>query len=396
MLRKSDCHFDVLVAGAGLMGSAAARHLAQAGAKVALVGPKEPNDKGSHNGVFASHYDQARITRRLDSSLVWSRLASASIDRYRDIEKAAKRRFFHPVGALMAGPETGAEANFILNTSRIGQDENIAFESLRDDALKARFPYFDFPAGILGLYEPNDAGWINPREHIAAEIACATQSDTVLFDTEVTEINDIGGHVMAICHDGAKITATKAIIACGAFSKAAGLLPNPISLDVFARTIAFVEIDPQETQRLNGMPSLVYRPPSQTDGPYVLPPVVYPDGKTYIKIGGDPHDVLLDTTADVKNWFKTDGDAETGEYLVNLLTKLMPGLRYRSTSTDSCVTSFTPTGRPLIHPQTDRVFALTGGNGASAKCADEIGRLAAQLVQDGTIPEDGYQAGFTP
>ena len=36
-------------------------------------------------GVFASHYDEARITRRLASDRDWSRLAQASMERYAEI-----------------------------------------------------------------------------------------------------------------------------------------------------------------------------------------------------------------------------------------------------------------------------------------------------------------------
>ena len=95
----------MIVVGAGLMGSAAARHLAKMGAKVALVGPGEPVDKGSHQGVFASHYDAARITRKIDTRPNWGRFSQASISRYREIEDLGGVRFFHPVGAVIAGPE---------------------------------------------------------------------------------------------------------------------------------------------------------------------------------------------------------------------------------------------------------------------------------------------------
>ena len=63
--------FDTIVIGKGMMGSAAARHLALSGARVALIGPDEPADKTSHTGVFASHYDEGRITRALDTNVDW-------------------------------------------------------------------------------------------------------------------------------------------------------------------------------------------------------------------------------------------------------------------------------------------------------------------------------------
>ena len=56
--------FDFIVVGKGMMGAAAARHLALSGARVALIGPDEPTDWANHTGAFSSHYDNARIGNR--------------------------------------------------------------------------------------------------------------------------------------------------------------------------------------------------------------------------------------------------------------------------------------------------------------------------------------------
>ena len=59
-------NYKTVVIGRGLIGSAATRHLACIGEKVAVIGPAEPADKSLHQGVFGSHYDSGRITRILD------------------------------------------------------------------------------------------------------------------------------------------------------------------------------------------------------------------------------------------------------------------------------------------------------------------------------------------
>ena len=76
--------FDVLVIGKGLMGSAAARYLQGFGANTAVLGPDEPQNPQTHDGVFASHYDQGRITRRLSKDITWATLADRSIAQYRN------------------------------------------------------------------------------------------------------------------------------------------------------------------------------------------------------------------------------------------------------------------------------------------------------------------------
>lgn len=386
--------YDVLVIGAGLMGSAAARHLALDGAKVALIGPLEPLHKATHAGVFASHYDAARITRKIDSRQNWARFSQAAIGRYEDVQAQGDQTFFAPVGAIIAGPEVGKGSDFIQTAQRNAQVDDVLHEALHGDALKARFPYFNFPDGILALYEAEQAGWIDPRAHVEAEIAAASRDGVDMYRTEVTQMIETPTGVEAHCADAQVINGAKAVVACGAFSKAEGLLPEPLPLRVYGRTIAFCELDAAEAARLAAMPSVVYLPPDMVTDPYILPPVRYPDGKTYIKIGGDPADRELHSIDAMKDWFRTDGDPQVGQFLEGLLTDLMPDLAYRAVTTGSCATCFTPHGNPLIYHQTDRLIALTAGNGAGAKCADELGRLGALVARGGTIPSDRYDGSF--
>ena len=387
--------FDVIVVGAGLMGSAAARHLAEMGVRTALVGPDEPAVKSTHNGVFASHYDQARITRKIDTRKNWARFAQEAIVRYPEIAAKGAQPFYTPAGAMVAGTEVGAERDYILNAQRHAQAGGVAHTPLRGAELAARFPMFTFPKDILGLYEADDAGWINPRLHVKAEITAAAKAGAILHRDTVVRIDEAHGAAQVHCAGGDVLTAGKVIVACGAFSKAEGLLPDPIPMRVYARTIAFFELDPDEAARLSGMPSLIYNPPQRSEDPYVLPPVRYPDGKTYIKIGGDAVNTELHNVADMIAWFRSGGDPVAGATIADILIGLMPDLAYRSISYDSCATSFSPNGNPFIYPQTNHIIALTAGNGGAAKCADEIGRLGALVATGGSIP-DIYDGAFAP
>ncbi|KAA9008777.1 NAD(P)/FAD-dependent oxidoreductase [Histidinibacterium aquaticum] len=380
--------FDIIVIGAGMMGSAAARHLVEMGAKVALIGPDEPSEKQCHQGVFASHYDQARITRRLDEDPVWSRFADAAMRRYAEIEHRGKQAFLTPVGAMMAGPESGAGSDFIAKTKQVAKDHAIPHLELREEALAAHFPYLSFPTGVTALYELDGAGWINPRLHVRAEINIAVSGGAILHRSEAFDVMEDARGVAVKCKDGTTWSGGKVIVACGAFSIAEGLLPDPLPMKVFARTIAFLEIGPEECRRLKGMPSIVYVAPDGSCEPYILPPVCYPDGKSYLKIGGDLEDIQIETHAELREWFRGSGNRSSGDFLAKQLLRLMPGLDVRSITTGSCATSYSPTGMPFIYHQTDHIMALTAGNGAGAKCADELGRLGAYVASGKPLPEE--------
>jgi glycine/D-amino acid oxidase-like deaminating enzyme len=395
-LRVGLMEFEVIVVGAGMMGSAAARHLALLGKAVALIGPEEPADKAAHTGVFGSHYDQARITRALDSDLDWSRFAMQSIARYGEIEKAADHRFFHEVGSLMAGPVAGEHSDFVRDCARVGDKHQIDFDTYQGAELAEKFPYFAFPAGISGLFEGKNAGYVNPRDHVQAQIKAATRSGAMLIRNQVTQIKETADGVQVYSEDGRTYHAEKVIVACGAFSKGKDLLHEPIELATYARTIAFLEIDAAEAARLARMPSLIYVSPDGATDIYVLPPVTYGDGKQWLKLGGGPLDTVLETPEDIKNWFRTDGNVAERDALAAMLLEIMPDLKFRSITSGSCVTSFTPNGKPLIYSPSDHITALTGGNGAAAKSSDELGRLGAMAAMGMLAEEAMYQTDFLP
>lgn len=268
------------------MGSAAARHIAGAGKSVALIGPDEPVDKANHAGVFASHYDQARIIRKLDSNADWAQFSIASIDRYDGVEQATSIPFFSPVGFVMAGPEHGPWSGPIQQAARIGAAPGIEHDILRGEQISQRFAYFDFPEGTVALHERDKAGWVNPRAHIAAHIALAETDGAVVHRAAVQTLDEYDGKVVATCQDGTKVSPAKAVVACSGFSPVNGLLPDPLPMTVLGRTVALFELDQDEAHRLRDMPSVIYYLHTSSNDVYILPPVMYPDGKTYIKIGG--------------------------------------------------------------------------------------------------------------
>ncbi|MDX1524262.1 MAG: FAD-dependent oxidoreductase, partial [Anaerolineae bacterium] len=108
------------VIGKGMIGSAAGRYLSQASDQVVLIGPDEPaGDWRSHDGVFASHYDQGRITRALDSTIEWAVWAQRSIATYADLEAASGIRFYYPCGSVQVGLADAPPDGYIARTERV-------------------------------------------------------------------------------------------------------------------------------------------------------------------------------------------------------------------------------------------------------------------------------------
>ncbi|MGV3548856.1 NAD(P)/FAD-dependent oxidoreductase [Rhizobium sp.] len=388
--------FQYAIVGRGLTGSAAARHLAEQVRGVVLIGPDEPVDRATHKGVFASHYDESRITRTIDADENWARLANRSIARYRDIEARSGIRFFAEKGCLISGLSTGRSQQYIANVREAAERLGVSYERLDDASLRARFDYFTFPDGSDAVFEPRGAGHVSPRNLVAAQTRLAELAGGAVIREQVDAIHDRDGHVEIVTASGRAVTAAKVLVAAGGFSNRKGLLPDPLDMTVYGRTITFFEVEEAEVERLAGMPSMIFEP-EDAAGIYMLPPIRYPDGHFYLKIGGDVVNIALDTEEDVRNWFKAPGDAGAREHLVRSMGDLVPGLAIKSVHTETCVVSYTPTGYPAIGwTSVPSIGVMAGGCGAAAKSSDEIGRLGAELLLHGRIIDQAYRADFTP
>ncbi|MEC9464068.1 MAG: FAD-dependent oxidoreductase [Pseudomonadota bacterium] len=388
--------FKSSVVGRGMMGAAAARYLALQGEGVAVIGPDEPTDWSNHHGVFASHYDEARITRTIDSDPIWARLANRSIARYGEIAAESGIDFYSEVGCLIVGPKRGGQDPYVGQVEAAARQLGVAVEMLSDAALKSRFRYFDFGSDCEGVYEEKNAGYVNPRRLVEAQSLLAEKAGARVIRRTAVSVREEGGLAIVTTDDGAVYTAERVLVAAGGFSINENLVPRPLDLKVYGRTVAFFEIPDEDLAAYSGMPSLIHQPDDPTDHIYLLPPVRYPDGKTYLKIGGDPDDLQLETEPEIRAWFRRGGRLTTRDHLRRSISDLVPTLADAPISIAACVTSFTPDNYPAIGFASDHIAVLTGGCGAAAKSSDEIGRLGAEFIQHGRIIDEAYGDVFRP
>lgn len=354
----------IAIVGAGMIGSAAARHLAKAGHDVTLIGPGEPADWSSHTGAFASHYDEGRITRINDRRPFFARASAASIRRYGEIEAESGIPFFTECGALIAGGP-----DYIAAVEIATEALSVKREHLDRQQLKVRFPFLAIPEGFTGYHEPENAGHISPRNLVAAQQEAARRQGAARL---IEEAEDVSPHKVTTA--GQTVAADEVIVAAGGWTD--DLLGRK-ALDVYARTVAFHEIGPAEAERLTTMPSVVMESP---DDIYILPPVLYPDGKLWLKLGGDPTDDLLPDKAAITDWYRSSGNADRADYLTGRIREIIPGLAFESRFHKPCVTTWSHDRLPEIRRLEPGLIVAAAGNGAGAKCSDELGRMAAAIA----------------
>ena len=382
--------FDCVVVGAGLIGSAAAKYLARYLDNVALIGPTEPLDWQSHNGVFASHYDSGRVTRILDGdrSLFWARVAKASIDRYREIEQESGIKFFSPAGCLKVAPADETGRDYIDAHIYSGQSLAVDFEKFASTELKTRFPFLCFPADSLMLQENHTAGWIDPRKLLQAQLKLSDNAGATIIDDTVVAISkpDNGTLKISLASDR-EVIAQKALVTAGAFSNFHNLLTRKLDIKIRAEAVVLGEISIETAEELSTMPSIVWAVERGVcGGIYIVPPVQYPDGKFYIKIGSRSNQRrYFSSLEETITWFRGDGQTVTASENRRVLEEILPDTHFLSWQVKPCILTDTPSLKPYIGQVSNNLFVAIGGNGYGAKSSDELGRMGAVTARGGEL-----------
>ncbi|MEM9318880.1 MAG: FAD-dependent oxidoreductase [Pseudomonadota bacterium] len=358
---------DIAVLGRGLWGTAAAMYLARSGARIALVGPGE----GRAQGPRASHHDAGRITRSIATNVVWARAAARSIARYPMLEAESGVAFYTACGGMMASEDAGYIHAIRDTAAAVG----IAYDQVSGPDLASAASMFQFSDGTKAILD-STGGVIDPRAMRRAHEVLAIRAGADIVDDVVTDL--AGGEVTLV--SGATLSAGQILVATGAYAALSPWMPERPKMRVAARTVYFAEVDATEAARLAAMPSLIWRPDGLDHYLYLLPPIRYPDGRLLVKIGGEDDGPVVQTEGEALDWFTGHGNSEVAETLKSALTGLMPGLAIKAEHSAPCILALTDIDRPCIERRSDRLTIATACNGAGAKGADELGRLAAQIT----------------
>ena len=398
-----ESRYDVAVVGAGPIGAATARHLADQGASVIIVGPAEPERFDDHQGAWAGYYDQGRLAHVLEVPLVTSLLATRSIRRFPELRERSGVTFTTPTHSLSILPDVteGTRGSEWFDRDRLlrnAEDLGVAVSPLSADEMRREYPRLHFAPGHVGVVQ-RDAAILNPRELVRAELAVATEGGATLVRDEVVSLGraeNIDKGVLVVGKSAGTWRADKVVLATGAATNATDLLPRRLEMQTYGATVVLVEVDDPATVDMPAMMYLKFLEGQLKFGGIVMSPLRYPDGKWYIKVSGNSLlDTPLESSDEIAAWVRTGGRAADIDDTYDLLAELMPDQKLGPAFTRPCTVCDTPTGLPYLDRVDDRVTVVVEGE-RGAMAADELGRLTAEYTLAGQwrdgIPHDVFRA----
>lgn len=196
-----------VVLGAGVVGSAAAYHLARRGKPVLLVDRFEPGHaRGSSHGL-------ARITRHSYADEPHARLMIDAFRGWRELEADAARPLYIRTGGVSFSPPGVDYASRVADSlEAIG----VPHRRMTGRELGRALPAFAVPEAYEAVFEP-DAGLLLAEKIVAAQVELAVRQGAVVRWYCPIRRLDLDDARPVLIGDGLRIVADRLIVAAGAW-----------------------------------------------------------------------------------------------------------------------------------------------------------------------------------
>ena len=357
--------YDVIIAGLGAMGSAAAFHLAKRNKRVlGLDRFTPPHDFGSSHG-------QSRIIREAYfEHPVYVPLVQRAYELWAELEKESRQMFFQQTGGVMVGPPDG----MLVSGAKLSADiHHLPYEILSTTELRSRFPAFRPSVEMAGLWEPR-AGILFPEKCIAAHLGLARRCGAEFhFDEAVTGWQSDGDGVLVTTSKGS-YRAARLLLTTGAWMST---LLRDVHISFTVKRQVLLWFNPA-ANRHDFSPERfpIFILEYGTDEHFYGFPDLGSGVKIAIHHQGE--------TAEPDN-LRREVDREEVEKVRELLRHFIPNADGALLSTAVCMYTNTPDFHFLIdaHPAYPQVLIASPCSGHGFKFSSAIGEVLADLIATG-------------
>jgi sarcosine oxidase len=360
---------DVIVIGAGAMGSAALYHLSRRGLRVLGLERFEPgHDRGSSHGL-------TRIIRLgYFEDPAYVPLLHRTYALWRELETASRRQLLHVTGIAEIGPPDG---ELVRGTLRSAERHGLPHEVVAADELQQRLPALRLPDHYIGVLQP-DGGYLEAEPAIHAHVALARAAGAELRTNVTVHAVEPHGRGVQVLTDAGSFRARTAIVAAGPWLKK--LMPSCAPLRVTRQVIAWFA--PKEPALFTPDRFPVFLLESRHGIHYGFPLL----GEAGVKIAKHYHrDETVDPDAQARSVTVEDEDV-----IRAAIADHLPAADGPLVAAKSCLYTMTPDGHFILDrlPHCPAIIIASPCSGHGFKFAPVIGEILADFVESGTTRHD--------
>ncbi len=360
---------DVIVAGLGGMGSAAAYQLAGRGQRVLGLERFSPaHDRGSSHG-------RSRIIRQAYfEGSEYVPLLLRAYELWEQLEEETGQRLMTLTGGLMIGREDG---ELVSGSVQSAEEHGLPYEMLDAAEIRRSFPAYAPGPETVALYEEK-AGFVRPEETVKAHLDQASSSGADLRFGEPVLSWEASGDGVRVETPKSTYEAGRLVISPGAWAPQV-LADLDLPLEVIRQVMFWYEpkngLEPFLPERF---PIFIWEP---EDGNmfYGFPAQDADRGvkAAFFRAGGVP------TSPDTID--REVHEEEIG-FLRSYLAEHVPELAGRCLDARACMYTNTPDEHFVIsaHPEHPQVVIACGFSGHGYKFCSVVGEIVADLAIEGS------------
>ena len=363
--------YDVIVVGAGGMGSAAFYHLAKAGQRVLAI---ERFELGHSRG--SSHGETRIIRKAYFEGAKYVPLVRTAYSLWHELSFAAGRPLIFRTGSLEMS-EPGHD--FVERSRASCVAHGLPYELLDTREVKRRFPAFHLASGTCAIFQP-DGGYVLSEAAIAAHARLAVAAGGQLHTGEtVLDYRPTGHGGIEVRTDRARYSCGQLVLTTGPWMSA--LVPALAGhLATFKQAIAW--FTPKQPELFEPVHFPVFIHFGDHGEFYGFPAY----GASGVKVGG-PH--FGREAIDPDN---PDRNPSPGQLagLQGFLARTLPDLAGPPNRATGCIYTKTPDEDFIIDqlPGTPQVLVVSPCSGHGYKFAPVIGEIITELVTKGQTRHD--------
>ena len=343
----------IVILGAGLAGTAAARSIAARGHRVTVL------ERFEAGHVRGSSHGRERIFRLSYDDPTYIRLGLEALTGWRELGSAVGETLLHPVGMLDHGDPARLDA--LEATCR---DQGVPIDRVRGGVAAATWPGMRFDSDVL---IQSEAGWIAADRAIAAFTALAARDGAVFqYERAADRVDSVGAGWRVTTSDGV-LDADVLVVTTAGWT---GDLLGPM-------LSAVVELPPIS---VTTEVAAYFRPRTAAPWPcwcHRLEPEVYglpgPDG--LVKVA--EHGTGIATHPDARSF---DPPPATISRLEEYAARWLPGVEPVAERTTTCLYASTPTDDFVLERSGSFVLGV-GLGGHGFKFGPAIGDRLADLAE---------------
>lgn len=360
---------DVVIVGAGSVGSMAAWQLTSRGVNVIAL------DRFSIPGSFSSYSGESRLFRKLYAEGGhYTPLLERSQLLWRELEELSGNDLLHMTGALSI---VGQGHPFLKELEDAGTAAGIKYEVMNSDEARRRFAGHHILDGDTAFFDPEGGYVKSERAVIAALLAAAKNGATFPGNRKATSVETHGDKYL-VHTDNGPILASKVIVSAGT---GAGPIGRALGTHLSIRPQVLTWFPMKKPGAYSGDNASVFIRRSDDAMFYGFPSA---DGWT-VKVAGSVYLDEVETMETPLSW-----DPMHLETIRGWARTYLPDLHPEPIRTAVCADAYAVDHTALLGPVPGMpgVISAVGFSGHGFKMASAFGAVAAELAIDGTTTTD--------